>query len=64
MPFDIGHHLVLPTPLHRLRAMKLHIIDDNPDHQFKVYKLIKALDKPDQVTSLKMDARFTDTCSS
>jgi CheY-like chemotaxis protein len=30
--------------------MELYIVDDNPDHQFLVYKLIKALDKPYQVT--------------
>jgi CheY-like chemotaxis protein len=30
--------------------MELYIVDDNPDHQFLVFKLIKALDKPYQVT--------------
>jgi len=26
--------------------MELYIVDDNPDHQFLLYKLIKGLDKP------------------
>ena len=30
--------------------MELYIVDDNPDHQFLAYKLIKALDKPYKVT--------------
>ncbi|CAG5067427.1 hypothetical protein DYBT9623_00148 [Dyadobacter sp. CECT 9623] len=30
--------------------MELYIVDDNPDHQFLAYKLIKTLDKPYRVT--------------